>query len=257
MTQKRKISLTPEFSWVLYGPARIFKRSNGLPCFVGSARSWPVVLTICFCAFSASAAARKEFAILSVGPDHRLAYSPDAQGNRIPDFSYCGYASGSRPIPDAPVRIVVDPQPGDSSGRIQSAIDYVASLAPDTNGIRGAVLLLKGRHSVSGSLSMKTSGVILRGQGMNEDGTVLVATGMDRGALIRIAGSPFSTSEGRSAFEISDEYLPVGTMSFHINPTASLKSGETIFITRPSTQAWIERMGMTEFGGGIGDWRLV
>src|SRR5205807_3904292 len=43
----------------------------------------------------------------------------------------------------------------------------------------------------------------------------------------------------------------------HVGPNSSIKVGDTIFISRPSTQAWIERLGMTEFGGGIGDWPLV
>jgi hypothetical protein len=37
----------------------------------------------------------------------------------------------------------------------------------------------------------------------------------------------------------------------------ALKVGDTINIVRPSTKEWIDRLGMTEFGGGIGDWRLV
>ena len=43
--------------------------------------------------------------------------------------------------------------------------------------MRGAVLLLKGRHEVFGGLQITNSGVVLRGQGMGEDGTVLVAAG--------------------------------------------------------------------------------
>jgi hypothetical protein len=186
-----------------------------------------------------------------------LVYSPDAQGNRIPDFSHCGYASGDKPIPDVPVRVVVAPQAGDGTKRIQAAIDYVASLTPDTNGLRGTVLLLKGRHSISGQLTIKTSGIALRGQGMNEEGTVILATGLDRRTLIRIFGSPLSREEKRDPFEITDEYVPVGATSFHTSANVSIKSGDTIFITRPSTQTWIDRLGMTEFGGGIGDWRLV
>ena len=39
----------------------------------------------------------------------------DARGNRPPDFSTCGYAGQDRPLPDAPVRLVVAPQPGDAT----------------------------------------------------------------------------------------------------------------------------------------------
>src|SRR5262249_29774273 len=57
--------------------------------------------------------------------------------------------------------------------------------------------------------------------------------------------------------EIKDDYVPVGAMSFHVADAAGLQPGDNIQITRPSTQSWIERLGMTEFGGGIGDWRQV
>ena len=122
------------------------------------------------------------------------------RGDRVPDFSHCGYAGGDRPVPDAPVRVVVAPQPGDSTARIQRAIDYVSGLAEDTNGLRGAVLLLKGRHEISGSLRIRASGVVLRGQGMDENGTVLVATGLDRRVLIEIAGRNERTNHAGQAW---------------------------------------------------------
>ena len=132
--------------------------------------------------------------LVSPGKDGRLAYDADAHGNRVPDFSSCGYAGGNRLIPDAPVRVVVAPRPGDNTARIQKAIDYVGRLPADTNGLRGAVLLLRGRHEVFGSLWLTNSGVILRGQGVGEDGTVLVAAGLDRRTLLRICGRDDSTN---------------------------------------------------------------
>lgn len=127
----------------------------------------------------AAAAPKKLSPIISAGADGRLVYDADEYGNRVPDFSHCGYAGGDQPIPNAPVRVVVAPVPGDSTARIQGAIDCVAGLPPDSNGVRGAVLLLKGRHEVFGGLQISNSGIVLRGQGMGGDGTVLVAV-LDR-----------------------------------------------------------------------------
>src|SRR5699024_10003569 len=70
-----------------------------------------------------------------------LEYSKDDRGNRNPDYSYAGYMAGEQPIPDVPVRIVVPLKQGDDTRRIQAAIDYVASLKANEQGIRGAVLL--------------------------------------------------------------------------------------------------------------------
>jgi hypothetical protein len=199
-----------------------------------------------------NAAPKKDSPIITIFPAGRLLIEADAQGNRIPDFSHCGYAGGDKPIPDAPVRVVVAPASGDSTARIQKAIDYVASLPPDSNGLRGAVLLLKGRHECNAGLLMKTSGVVLRGQGMEEAGTVLLAAGLDRRTLIRIAGKPNYSSLHNTSWVIADDYIPVGAMTFRLKDTTGLKVGDTITVTRPSTKEWIAQLGMNEFGGGIG-----
>jgi len=76
----------------------------------------------------------------------KITYNPDSLGNRIPDFSFCGYMASNEAIPNVPVKVVVPVTKGDATLRIQSAIDYVSSLAPDQNGFRGAVLLQKGTY---------------------------------------------------------------------------------------------------------------
>ena len=195
--------------------------------------------------------------IISVGADGRLKYDSDAQGNRVPDFSSCGYAGANRAIPDAPARVTVAPGKGDSTARIQAAIDYVAGLPLDSNGLRGAVLLLKGRHEVSGSLRLNASGVVLRGQGMDSKGTVLVATGLDRRTLIRIAGRNDRAVASGKSWAIKDEYVPVGATTLRVDHSGGLKPGDTVSVIRPCTQAWIERLGTTQFAGSEGDWRLT
>jgi len=70
----------------------------------------------------------------------KILYTPDSLGNRIPDFSYCGYMGGDKAIPVAPVMVVVPVKGGDATVRIQAALDYVASLPQIKTNIRGAVL---------------------------------------------------------------------------------------------------------------------
>jgi hypothetical protein len=168
------------------------------------------------------------------------------------DFSTAGYAANERPIPNAPIRVVVSAQPGDSTARIQSAIDYVGRLTPNTNGLRGAVLLLAGRHEVLGGLRITNSGVVLRGQGVSE--TTLIATGEDRRTLIRIFGQPIATSPERIL--ITDTYVPVGSTTLQIADVNPVRPLSPIRLIRPSTTNWIARLGATEFGGGEGGgWR--
>jgi Family of unknown function (DUF6298) len=208
-------------------------------------------------ALSLHAAPKNQSPIISVSKDQRLAYDGDERGNRIPDFSNCGYAGGDRQIPDAPVRVAVEPKPGDGTPRIQKAIDYVASLPVDSNGLRGVVLLLKGRHEILGGLQITNSGIVLRGQGMGDDGTILVAAGLDRRTLIRITGKNDRATKTSASWQIKDDYVPVGATSFHLTDASGLKVGDTINVIRPCTKEWIDQLGATEFGGGIGDWRLT
>ena len=131
----------------------------------------------------------------------KLNYSFDSLGNRVPDFSYCGYMASESVIPDIPVKIVVPIVSGDATLSIQAALDYVAGLMPDANGYRGTVLLKKGRYEVSGQLRINTSGVVLRGSGMNANGTILIGAGTGRQALISVgirlaANSEKNTPQG-------------------------------------------------------------
>ena len=201
---------------------------------------------------TAKAAPKGPPPIIFTSAGGNLGYDKDERGNRVPDFSSCGYAGGDKEIPTVPISIVISPSKEDETARIQKAIDYVASLPIDPNGVRGAVLLLKGRHEIFGGLLMTNSGIVLRGQGMGEDGTVLIAAGLDRRTLITIAGRNDRGFHTNDSWQIKDDYVPVGAESFHLKDTSGLKVGDTVTITRPCTKKWIETVGAMDFGGGEG-----
>ena len=184
---------------------------------------------------------------LNLGSDGRLSYNPDAHGNRVPDFSYAGYKSGEVPIPDVPIKVVVPIISGDATHRIQSAIDYVSTLPLDKNGIRGAVLLSKGTYHITGSLKIKTSGTILRGMGMGEDGTVLFAAGKDRETFIQISGQYNKVIA--DSVKISTPHVPVNSMEVNVSSPGLFKKGDKVSINRPSTIEWIRAVEMEKFGG--------
>ena len=93
----------------------------------------------------------------------QITYLNDDRGNRILDFSTCGYKSSEQDIPSVRNVVFVPWKAGDNTARIQRAIDYVASLAPDASGFRGAVLLDQGEFSLSGSIRISAPGIVLRG----------------------------------------------------------------------------------------------
>jgi len=124
-------------------------------------------------------------ALSTIGGGEAVANDED----RIPDFSYCGYRGAGVSIPDVGVAVTLSPrEDGDDTGRIQKAIDRVSDMERNEEGFRGAVLLKAGTYRVAGSLRIRASGVVLRGMGQRDDGTVIIATGTKQRALIRISG---------------------------------------------------------------------
>ena len=100
------------------------------------------------------------------------------------DYSTCGYHASEQAIPDVKATVTVSWQAGDCARLIQQAIDQVATLEPDADGHRGAVVLGEGSFTISEPLRITASGIVLRGMGRNR--TTLVKQGVDRGAMIYI-----------------------------------------------------------------------
>lgn len=217
-------------------------------------RTWRLTALAALWAAMPARAAEPPPRYISMGADGRLVYTASARGDRVPDFSSCGYHAGSDSIPDAPIRVVVPPAPGDNGPAIQAAIDYVASLAPDSRGLRGAVLVKAGRHEVKSRLRIAASGVVLRGQGDGPGGTVLVALGIDRRPLMQIGTRSTRHDEGPAA-AIIDDYVPVGSRRLRVESADEIHVGDTVVVTHPSSAAWVEALGMDRFPpGDAGFW---
>src|SRR6185503_3530741 len=101
-------------------------------------------------------------------------------------------------------------------------------------------------------LYITNSGVVLRGQGMDKAGTVLLATGLDRRTLITIRGKNDRKTQSNPDWQIADDYVPLGSVSFHLKDASALKAGDTVAITRPCTKEWIDSLAANDFGGGEG-----
>lgn len=178
------------------------------------------------------------------GANGKLQYFPEKNGDVIPDFSHCGYMGGGVRLPDAPVKITIAPADGDDGARIQAALDNVGKMTPDSKGMRGAVLLKRGNYQVAGSLLINQSGVVLRGEGDTEAGTILTASGKNPRDLIRIVGQDGPREIKNTRRKILDERVPVGARSFRVDKTAEFKVGERVFVMRHGNKEWISAIGM-------------
>jgi hypothetical protein len=121
---------------------------------------------------------------------------------RLPDFSHAGYRSGESPIPDVAVvaRVTdfgaVPDDEGDDTAAFQRAVAETDS---------GALLIPAGRYILTDRVSIRRSGVVLRGEGPGR--TVLV---FPKG-LEHIDPKPTTNSGGRplSGYSWSDGFLGI------------------------------------------------
>ena len=221
------------------------------------------------------------------GVDGDLVYEPDEQGNVIPDFSYAGYKGGGVRIPTVPVRETIWPVPGDNTEHIQAAIDRVSALPLDESGFRGALVLKAGYYRMATPITIRASGVVLRGEGMGDTGTILFGTGTGRAAapgggpggpggpggggpggpggpgggggipgqtLVYVAGTGAITLQEDTSQTVTDAVVPVGGRTFTISNARNFSVGDTVIVRRIGNQDWINELGMTGEDGSA-TWR--
>ncbi|WP_282939104.1 hypothetical protein [Paenibacillus sp. RC67] len=189
-----------------------------------------------------------------------MTYVPDYKGNRIADFSNCGYMGGGVPIPDAQVRLVLSPASaeGDDTARIQQAIDELSCMPIGKDGLRGALLLQRGTYRIAGTLYIRESGVVLRGEGQGEDGTILHGTGAIKRDLLQVLGSTPNLMEEKGT-DITDLYVPSGSRTFHVADASGFSVGDTIAVLRYGNADWISAIDMDTItprpnAGGTKQW---
>ena len=212
-----------------------------MPYLIYSAKKSSLIFaTIAIGFFYSNAAAQSSTSEKSiwVHPDFKgiLTYKPLQSGDQIMDFSYAGYMGGGVKIPSVPVMMTVNPVEGDNSDVIQNAIDRVSQM-PVENGFRGAVLLHPGIYNCNKSIIINASGVVLRGSGSGENGTVINMTGKPH-ICISVRGRQVTTTVGDPAY-FSDAYVPSGANTFNLNDASGFSVGDTIRITRPVTDSWV------------------
>src|SRR4030095_15118089 len=192
------------------------------------------------------------------GIDNKLVYIADDQGNTIIDSSHAGYGGGGVGIPTVPVRETIWPVAGDNTENIQAAINKVAARPLDPGGVRGAVLLKAGYYRMATPVKIEASGVVLRGEGMGDTGTILIGTGTGRtaggapgagggnqGTLIMIGGASGVTTKDETKQIITDDYVPAGARRFKVASARSFRPGDTVVVRRIGNQDWIDAVGLS------------
>ncbi|MBN2632443.1 MAG: hypothetical protein JXR66_02730 [Bacteroidales bacterium] len=197
--------------------------------------------------------------LVSIGPDGNLVYKPYSdKGDRVLDWSQTGYKQSNVPVPDLPVRETLRPLAGETSRdgnmaypkgtvsqrEIQAALDKVAGMTP-VNGVKGAVLLKAGTYYVNGSLHIP-SGVVLRGEGDDENGTILIFRSAKGGGNAIELGEGGIKQLRENTVRITDDYVPSGSYKLTVTDAASFKPGDYVFVRKTVNKKWIDDLGMGE-----------
>ena len=182
--------------------------------------------------------------LVSVGTAGKLIYTPDSQGNVIPDFSGVGYMNSESPIPTVGVVKIVNAVVGDNLANIQNAINEVAALASDANGFRGTILFKAGTYNISNSITISVSGIVLRGEGFDGTGTNVIATKTSQHNLINFKGTSGISTISSSTKAITNSYLPIGAKQVTVASGHTFVVGDAVLVHRIPNDAWISLLGM-------------
>lgn len=228
------------------------------------------LIAIVACCFGAVAAQSQDMppttSLVYPGTEGKLVYIADSLGNTIPDFSHAGYQGGGVSLPYVAIKETLWPVLGDNADKIQAAIDKVSALPLDASGFRGAVLLKMGFYQLDKPIYIKASGVILRGEGRSDVGTILYGkipkpaepgTGprFRRPALINVTGAAGIKLQEESKQDITDEYVPVGASSFKVVSAKGFKKGDRVIVRRVGNEDWIKKIGLDTATVGRNRWK--
>lgn len=200
-----------------------------------------------------------ESQIVYRGANDSLVYVADAEGNRIPDFSYAGYMGGGVDIPEVEAKKTISPVEGDNTGHIETALFEIGLLPMDERGIRGALLLEAGVYEIHGTVNVGIDGVVMRGIGDGEDpenNTILKAVGNtphQRSVVVAGGGgtSRWRDSVAGSETDIISDTVQVGSRTFEVEDASSYRVGDHIIIYHPCTEGWLAAV---DSGGTFWEW---
>ena len=181
----------------------------------------------------------------------------DDHGRFLHDFSFAGYAMGSRPIPDlssAPVIIVEGADPtgeSDSTQAIQQAIDDAGEIVASGASTHAIVQLPAGTLRVSlpegarACLSIRRSGVVLRGSVEGET-RLFGSDRVMRGKQVVAVGSGDWSSTAGAPIELARD-VPNRATEIPLESIEGVEVGEWVVLRADVTDAFIEDNGMQDW----------
>lgn len=164
----------------------------------------------------------------------------NSRGDRLPDFSFCGYHASDKDLPDAtgaPLAVVT-PKTGDQTAEIQAALDAAAKAGG------GIVQLGKGKFRISPGLKIP-SDTVLQGSGIPY--TTLVVDKMVVGVpVLSLGNSTAAKIVPKQESQITDQCVGIGSSTVTVKSADGLKTGQSVFVSRAVTADWVRHNGMAD-----------
>ncbi len=213
-----------------------------------------ILIIFLFSFFIENLKAQQASSIIFEDENGYLRYISDVENNYIPDYSYAGYKNGEVPLPQVSTVKTIGPIAGDNTAHIQAALNEVGALPLDANGIRGALLLEPGIYDINGIVTIRESGVVLRGSGEGDDpasNTILRGIGNTPSARDILRAGGVSGVDWTGAFPgsislVTSDFVPAGSRSLKVTAPELYSVGTNIIIRQRSTQAWLESINFGE-----------
>ncbi|KAK9778902.1 hypothetical protein SCAR479_04138 [Seiridium cardinale] len=160
------------------------------------------------------------------------------RGDRLPDFSFCGYHASNEPLPSTSVApsVILSPAGGDQTSDIQSALDNIAISGG------GVVKLDQGTFHISSGLTVP-SNTILRGSGTasTELSVIKQTAGIP---LISLGNGTTHRAPPLVTSGILNKYVGIGASTMTVQDAGGFQVGQEVFISRAATEEWIRYNGM-------------
>lgn len=184
----------------------------------------------------------------------------------LPDFSFAGYMRNEVPIPLVPVKITLTPEEGHDRENIQNAIDEL-SIQPLVDGFRGAILLKAGTYYIDNTIFITASGIVVRGEGQGENGTVLIATrsgadispkisGKQQQTLFTLLGAASGYIDLGIESRIVTDFVDVGSKVVEVQNNPGFGVGDTISVVKTTNDYWINSLNMAQYGWRAKDYQI-
>lgn len=176
--------------------------------------------------------------------DHTVDWTSiiSSNGDRLPDFSYCGYHGSDISLPAIDSqKVTVLPASNaseDMAPAIQEAIETIAL------GGGGVLELPPGRLYVSAGMQLRSNVVITGSQG-SETTLVLIGQPSEPVFILGHRGNATKAKYGvRSA--IVDQYVPIGSSEITILNSTGFTVNQSVYISRAATTLWLRDNGMLD-----------